>query len=257
MRLLIKNMVCPRCITAVRTLLIDAGLTPLTVGLGEVEVKERLDDEQKAALSASLKSVGFELLDDPRSQLVEQIRLTVLEWVRMDDTRPKMSDYLQQRLAKDYSSLSKLFSEVRGITIERFAILHRIEFAKELLCYSQLSISEIAYRLGYSSPAHLTSQFKQEPRRLCLLLSQNYTPVSFVLRGRDGCAQGRNTWALPRVMGLQALWPVPGGIGQCSTCTRRGRSGRSRGGWLRASARRWRRIRGCGRRSGCFRRGCR
>ena len=105
--------------------------------------------------------MGFELLDDPRSQLVEQIRIAVQELVRMKGERPKMSDYLSHNLKKDYSTLSKLFSEVRGITIERFAIAHRIEYAKELLCYSQLSTSEIAYTLGYSSPAHLSSQFKQ------------------------------------------------------------------------------------------------
>ena len=79
----------------------------------------------------------------------------------MNEERPKLSDYLADNLKKDYSTLSKLFSEVRGITIERFAIIHRIEYAKELLCYSQLSTSEIAYKLGYSSPAHLSSQFKQ------------------------------------------------------------------------------------------------
>ena len=105
--------------------------------------------------------MGFELLDDPRSQLVERIRITIQEWVRMKGERPKMSDYLSHNLNKDYSALSKLFSEVRGITIERFAIIHRIEYAKELLCYSQLSTSEISYTLGYSSPAHLSSQFKQ------------------------------------------------------------------------------------------------
>ena len=108
-----------------------------------------------------MQDKGFELLDDPRSQLIEQIRIAVQQWVRMDGERPKMSDCLSQRLNRDYSALSKLFSEVRGITIERFAIIHRIEYAKELLCYSQLSTSEVAYKLGYSSPAHLSSQFKQ------------------------------------------------------------------------------------------------
>lgn len=105
--------------------------------------------------------MGFELLDDPRSQLVERIRIAVQQWVRMEKERPKMSDFLSRQLNKDYSTLSKLFSEVRGVTIERFAIVHRIEYAKELLCYSQLATSEIAYTLGYSSPAHLSSQFKQ------------------------------------------------------------------------------------------------
>ena len=147
MRLLVKNMVCPRCISAVKSILVSEGFTVKSVTLGEVETEDSLSDE--------------ELLDDPRSQLVEQIRVAVLKWVRSEGERPRLSDYLSCQLSKDYSALSKLFSEVKGVTIERFAIIHRIEYVKELLCYSQLSTSEIAYRLGYSSPAYLSSQFKQ------------------------------------------------------------------------------------------------
>ena len=132
-----------------------------SISLGDAEIESELTDEQRLSLARNLHGIGFELLDDPRSQLVEQIRIAVQQWVRMDEERPKLSDYLSHHLNKDYSTLSKLFSEVRGVTIERFSILHRIEYAKELLCYSQLSTSEIAYRLGYSSPAHLSSQFKQ------------------------------------------------------------------------------------------------
>lgn len=161
MKLLIKNMVCPRCIMAVKRLLESEGLTVKSVNLGDTEITEVLTDEQRLSLSTELQQVGFELLDDPRSQLVEQIRIAVLKWVRMKSQPQKLSTYLSEHLQKDYSTLSKLFSEVRGITIERFAIIHRIEYAKELLCYSQLSTSEIAYTLGYSSPAHLSSQFKQ------------------------------------------------------------------------------------------------
>lgn len=161
MKLLIKNMVCPRCIMAVKKLLESEGLTVMSVNLGDAEIAEKLTDEQRLAVATELQQVGFELLDNPRSQLVEQIRIAVLKWVRMNLKTQKMSDYLSKHLQKDYSTLSKLFSEVRGITIERFAIIHRIEYAKELLCYSQLSTSEIAYTLGYSSPAHLSSQFKQ------------------------------------------------------------------------------------------------
>lgn len=161
MKLLIKNMVCPRCIMAVKKLLESEGLTVMSVNLGDAEIAEELTDEQRLAVATELQQVGFELLDNPRSQLVEQIRIAVLKWVRMNLKTQKMSDYLSKHLQKDYSTLSKLFSEVRGITIERFAIIHRIEYAKELLCYSQLSTSEIAYTLGYSSPAHLSSQFKQ------------------------------------------------------------------------------------------------
>lgn len=155
-------MVCPRCILAVRTLLVSKGFTPVVVNLGDVEIEEELDESRRNELDESLRGLGFELLDDPKTQLVELLRIAVLEWVRMRDERPKISDYLSDRLSKDYSFLSRLFREVKGITIERFTILHRIEYAKELLCYSQLSISEIAYQLGYSSPTHLANQFRQE-----------------------------------------------------------------------------------------------
>ena len=161
MKLLIKNMVCPRCIAAVKEVLSSEDLTVKSVSLGDAEVEEDLSSDQCRSVAQKLQDKGFELLDDPRSQLVERIRIAVQQWVRMPVERPKLSDYLSRHLNKDYSTMSKLFSEVRGITIERFSILHRIEYVKELLCYSQLSTSEIAYRLGYSSPAHLSSQFKQ------------------------------------------------------------------------------------------------
>lgn len=154
-------MVCPRCIIAVKDILEAEGVKVKSVALGDAETEGELTDGQRIAIARRLQDMGFELLDDPRSQLVERIRIAVLKWVRMNQERPKMSDYLSHNLNKDYSALSKLFSEVRGITIERFAITHRIEYAKELLCYSQLSTSEISYTLGYSSPAHLSSQFKQ------------------------------------------------------------------------------------------------
>lgn len=128
--LYIKNMVCPRCIMAVRSMLVDAGLTSTAVDLDEAEIVEELTAQQLAALSEALAQMGFELLDDPRSRLVEQLRVGVIEWVRMEGTRPKLSDFLSARLHKDYSLLSKLFSEVKGITLERYAILHRIEYAK-------------------------------------------------------------------------------------------------------------------------------
>lgn len=146
---------------AVRTILVAAGLTPTTVNLGEAGVEEALTAQQLADLSKALSQMGFELLDDPRSQLVEQLRVSVIEWVRMEGERPKLSDYLSARLHKDYSLLSKLFREVQGITLERYAIMHRIEYAKELLRYNQQSTSEIAYMLGYSSLAHFSAQFKQ------------------------------------------------------------------------------------------------
>lgn len=161
MKLHIKNMVCPRCIMAVKDILLSAGFSPLSVSLGEADIEGELDEKQRLELSEAFSHIGFELLDDPRLQTVEQLRVCVIEWVRMKGERPKMSDYICSRLNKDYSALSKLFSEVQGVTIERYAITHRVENAKELLCYNQLTTSEIAYMLGYSSPAHFSTQFKQ------------------------------------------------------------------------------------------------
>lgn len=158
----IKNMVCPRCITAVRAILVSMGFAVEKVALGEAVIENDLTEEQRKLLASRLQEDGFELLDDPRSCLVEQIKVGVLQWVRMDSQRPKLSDYIIDIAHRDYSSLSKLFTQVKGVTIEHFAIQHRVEYAKELLSYSQHSISEIAYTIGYSSPAHLTSQFKQQ-----------------------------------------------------------------------------------------------
>ena len=155
-------MVCPRCITAVRAILMSMGLTVDSLSLGEAIINERLSNEQLRSLAKKLQAEGFELLNDPRSCLVEQIKIGVIEWVRMNGLRPKLSDYVSDITHRDYSSLSKLFSQMKGVTIEHFAIQHRIEYAKELLSYSQHSVSEIAYELGYSSPSHLTCQFKQQ-----------------------------------------------------------------------------------------------
>lgn len=158
----IKNMVCPRCITAVRAILVSMGFTIQEVTLGEAVIEEDITKEQLTLLAGKLLSEGFELLDDPRSCLVEQIKIGVLQWVRMNSQRPKLSEYISGIVHRDYSSISKLFSQVKGVTIEHFAIQHRVEYAKELLSYSQHSISEIAYMLGYSSPAHFTSQFRHQ-----------------------------------------------------------------------------------------------
>ena len=158
----IKNMVCPRCITAVRAILVSIGFDVDEVTLGEAVIKNDLTEEQIETLANKLLDEGFELLDDPRSCLVEQIKIGVIQWVRMSGQKPKLSDFISDFANRDYSSLSKLFTQVKGVTIEHFAIQHRVEYAKELLSYSQQSISEIAYYLGYSSPAHFTSQFKQQ-----------------------------------------------------------------------------------------------
>ena len=160
-RIHIKNMCCPRGINAIGAILTSMNLTAKEIRLGDAVVEETLSQEETESLASKLREQGFELLDDPNACIVEAIRVAVLEWVRMTEKKPKLSVYVSQKICKDYSSLSKLFSQVKGVTIEHYAIRHRIEYAKELLCYSISSISEIAYRLGYSSPAHFAVQFKQ------------------------------------------------------------------------------------------------
>lgn len=160
-KLHIKNMCCPRCINAIRTILESMGLTIVEIHLGDATIAESLGNKETELLSEKLREQGFELLDNPDAYIVEAVRVAVLQWVRMTEERPKLSVYVSGKICKDYSSLSKLFSQVKGMTIEHYAIRHRIEYAKELLCYSATSISEIAYHLGYSSPAHFAAQFKQ------------------------------------------------------------------------------------------------
>lgn len=158
----IKNMVCPRCIMAVNDLLTELKLTPVSIVLGEAVIKEDLNLSILQQIQSKLEKLGFKLLDDPRAKLVEKIKKHIIEWVRTDNcNQEKLSEYLVKLTKKDYNALSKLFSEVCCISIERYCILQRIEFVKELLCYSELTISEISFKLGYSSLAHLSGQFKQ------------------------------------------------------------------------------------------------
>ena len=159
----IKNMVCRRCLWAVEEVFRQQGIALRSLSLGQAEPEEELSPEQLAALGEALGALGFELLSDRRSRLVERIKAAIIELVQRPEGLPalRLSSYLSERLASDYSALSKLFSEVEGITIEHYYILQRIERVKELIVYDELSISEIAYRMGYSSAAYLSSQFKR------------------------------------------------------------------------------------------------
>ena len=164
MKLYVKNMVCPRCIESVRRVLEESGLDVGQVVLGEAEVAGVLDDGMKRAVAARLEAAGFELLEDRRSRLIEAVRNGIVELVYSHDVIPdvNLSEYLAGRLHMDYRYLSTLFSETQGRTIERYFIALRIERIKELLVYDELTLSEIAYRMGYSSVAHLSMQFKRE-----------------------------------------------------------------------------------------------
>jgi AraC-like DNA-binding protein len=134
-----------------------------TVDLGEVITPDDLSSEQLNRLSIGLKKSGLELMDDKKSILVEKIKAVIIELVHYNDDQIKMnlSDYLTEKLSHNYTYLANLFSEVKGITIEQFYLTHKIEKVKELLVYDELTLTEIAYRLHYSSVAHLSNQFKK------------------------------------------------------------------------------------------------
>lgn len=160
--LYIKNMVCDRCRMSVDKALRDNGLHPVDVQLGVAQVEGGVSAECRTRLADALQALGFELLADRRQQVAERIRAAVIRLVHYRDNQSatNLSDYLQQELHMEYSSLSKLFSEVTGMTIERYYIEQRIERVKELLTYGELTLTQIAFQLHYSSVAYLSSQFK-------------------------------------------------------------------------------------------------
>lgn len=156
-------MVCPRCIMSVEQILKNNNLEARHIHLGEVELLKAPIPEQLQRFSADLQKVGFELLDDQKTQLIEKIKTLLIENVQKGNIEDHFSiqKFLTKEIFKDYSSMSKLFSEVEGITIEQFFILQKIEKTKEWLVYNELSLSQIANSLGYSSTQHLSSQFKK------------------------------------------------------------------------------------------------
>ncbi len=163
MKLYIKNMVCSRCKMVAETILKDSGFTVLAVNLGEADIEEAPSKEQLTKLNSSLKSTGFELIDSKKSQTIEKIKNSIVSLVHHSDggIDTNLSAFLTSRIHKDYHYLSNLFSEVEGTTIEKYFISQRIEKAKELLVYDELTVTEIAFQLGYSSAAYLSNQFKK------------------------------------------------------------------------------------------------
>ncbi|MES2373878.1 MAG: AraC family transcriptional regulator [Bacteroidota bacterium] len=164
MLLYVKNMVCHRCKMVVKSELEKLGLHPVSIALGEVAIEETtLSIQQISALSAVLKSIGFELIDDKQSKLIEQIKSFIIEIIHYSNEVPEknFSELLTHHLHHDYSYISNLFSGVEGLTIEQYIINQRIEKAKELLLYKELNLSQVALQLGYSSTAYLSSQFKK------------------------------------------------------------------------------------------------
>lgn len=164
MKVFIKNMVCARCVSAVTSLFQKHGLKPDEVTLGEVDLPgDTLSEKTARDISEELKQLGFELINDHKTRLIERIKNLVVDYIHYSKEHLKVnfSVYLSDKMNYEYTYLSNLFSEVEGTTIEKYLISQRIEKVKELLVYDELTLSEIAYRMGYSSVAHLSGQFKK------------------------------------------------------------------------------------------------
>ena len=156
-------MVSIRCKMLVKTELDRLGLHYISVSLGEVDVMENITAAQRATLKTALLKSGLELLDDKKSILIEKIKGVIIEMIHYSDELPKtnFSDYLSEKLQYDYTYLANLFSETEATTIEHFIIIHKIERVKELIIYDELNLTEIAWKMHYSSVAHLSHQFKK------------------------------------------------------------------------------------------------
>ncbi len=163
MILYIKYMVSLRCKMVVKEELKKLGLHFVVVDLGMVDVLENIKPEQHDQLKSNLRKSGLELLDDKKSILIERIKNVIIDMIHYSDEIPKVnySDYISEKLGYDYTYLSNMFSEVKGITIQQYIIIHKIEKVKELLLYDELTLTEISYKLHYSSVAHLSNQFKK------------------------------------------------------------------------------------------------
>lgn len=161
--LFIKNMVCNRCILVVKNEFDKLGIETEQVTLGEVSLKNELTGSEREALVHVLEPLGFELIDDKKSRIIEKIKNIIIDQVHYQekDSKTNLSDILSDALHHDYNYLSNLFSDIEGTTIEKYFIAQKIEKVKELLVYDELSLSEIADRMNYSSVAYLSNQFKK------------------------------------------------------------------------------------------------
>lgn len=159
----VKNMVCQRCVMVVGQLLQQVGAAAAEIRLGEIDLARPMSLPQRDEFKHLLQEAGFEWIDDKKSRLIAQMKAEIVRWVHYTDRPPhvNLSEWLSRTLNCDYSYLSGLFSEVEGTTIEKYFILQKVEKVKELLVYDELTLSEIAFQLHYSSAAHLSSQFKK------------------------------------------------------------------------------------------------
>ena len=186
LKLFIKYMLSTRCKMAVKEELKKLGLHFVVVDLGEVEIMEDLSASQREQLKTALQLTGLELMDDKRGILVERIKNVIIEMVHHSDEiiKTNFSDFLSGKLNHDYTYLSNLFSEMQGTTIEQFIIAHKVERIKELIIYDELNITEIAFKMNYSSVAHLSNQFKKttglSPSHFKALKEKRRTPLDEV-----------------------------------------------------------------------------
>ncbi|MBD3631010.1 MAG: helix-turn-helix domain-containing protein [Cyclobacterium sp.] len=162
-KLHVKNMVCPRCLTAVEQIVERLEIPYANVALGEIDLKHTIDDESKKQLNQALEEIGFSLIDDRKSRLIEQTKNLIIQKIHhtRDVLDIKWAEYMADRLNYDYKYLGMLFSSVEGITLEQYIIRQKVERVKELMIYDELTLSQMAFQLGYSSAAHLSSQFKK------------------------------------------------------------------------------------------------
>ncbi|WP_312390145.1 AraC family transcriptional regulator [Chryseobacterium sp.] len=172
MKIFIKNMVCGRCISAVENIFNDNNIKVKNINLGEVETESEISETNLQVLEKCLQKTGFERIKDSAHQLIEKIKnLIIVKISELDiDENFLLSEFLSSKLHKDYSSLSKTFSQNENITLEQFFILQKIEKVKELLLYNEFTLTEIAGKLGYKSVQHLSSQFRN---------STGFTPTEF------------------------------------------------------------------------------
>ncbi len=176
MTLHIKNMVCPRCVMVVTDILNRHALSPLSVAIGTAETAVAPTDEQLRALAADLQSVGFELVRDEGAQLVVRVKSAITEAIEHPQAvRTTLSAFIAERLGMDYTALSRAFSAAEGQTIESYAVNARIDRARMMMDSGETSVKELAFRLGYSSVAHFSRQFKQ---------TAGITPTEYLARKR-------------------------------------------------------------------------
>lgn len=184
-------MVSLRCKMMVKEELKKLGLHFIVVDLGEVEIMENISAEEREQLKIALLTSGLELMDDKRAVLIEKVKNVITEMIHYSDEFPKVnySDYISEKLNYDYTYLSNLFSEVKGITIQQFIIIHKIERAKELLMYDELNLTEISHKLHYSSVAHLSNQFKKvtglSPSHFKQLKGKRRSPIEEIGNSND------------------------------------------------------------------------